>query len=302
MQAWCSHPEVSGELDALITVAFLTDLRQETAASVTYLVNRLVQRRSQLPSRLRVLDLCTGTGCIPLLFHDELYSAIAKHPRLELLGIDLSKDAVRLARLNWQEQLKDQTNVRGEKSPRVQSLERTNFMRANVLARVASDENPTTPSVEGLLSDASASGEVRSEWDILTCNPPYISPRAFNHTTARSVRNFEPKLALVPAERPGLSDDEAGDMFYPRLLEIADFVRAKIVLFEVADLEQAQRVAEMVVSRNAFERVEIWRDDPSQVNDHHDHTGDLKCVRLRGEGNGRTVVAWRAEGLDWLGE
>lgn len=56
---------------------FFSDLpvrRQGTAASVTRLVNLLSSNAQSLPSALRVLDLCTGTACIPLLFHHEFYS------------------------------------------------------------------------------------------------------------------------------------------------------------------------------------------------------------------------------------
>ncbi|KAE9965694.1 hypothetical protein EG328_009475 [Venturia inaequalis] len=85
-----------------------------------------------------------------------------------------------------------------------------------------------------------------TEWDLLICNPPYISPNHFYTTTSRSVRNFEPKLALVPPpSESGLTDEQQGDLFYPRLLHIADKLKSKILLMEVADLSQAERVAAM---------------------------------------------------------
>lgn len=67
-------------------------------------------------------------------------------------------------------------------------------------------------------------------FDILISNPPYISPRQFLSTTARSVREYEPLQALVPPanESDKLSDADVGDMFYPRLLDIAERVQAKV--------------------------------------------------------------------------
>ncbi|MDP3260700.1 MAG: HemK/PrmC family methyltransferase, partial [Thermodesulfovibrionales bacterium] len=51
-----------------------------------------VQRKSK-DSELRILDLCTGSGCLAL--------AIAKHfPDAEVYGTDISKDAIRYANEN----------------------------------------------------------------------------------------------------------------------------------------------------------------------------------------------------------
>src|SRR4051812_39952052 len=72
--------------------------RQETAASVTYLA-QLLRRAQHVPSELRVLDLCTGTGCIPLLFHHEFYAA-RDDVQLRLLGMDISEQAIDLAQHN----------------------------------------------------------------------------------------------------------------------------------------------------------------------------------------------------------
>ncbi|KAJ9630817.1 hypothetical protein H2203_001342 [Taxawa tesnikishii (nom. ined.)] len=144
------------------------------------------------------------------------------------------------------------------------------------------------------------------QWDILISNPPYISPQAFNRTTSRSVRNFEPKLALVPSPQPISSPIDPGDVFYPRLLTIAKAVDAKLVLFEVADLEQAQRVASMVQKEGIWERTEIWRDDPTTSeegwSENVANNGTDDSVLVRGRGNGRSVVASRGEALQWVKE
>lgn len=136
--------------------------------------------------------------------------------------------------------------------------------------------------------------------DMVISNPPYISPDAFNHSTTRSVRNYEPKLALVP-ERSNreLLENDMGDVFYPRLLEIAKELEAKIVMFEVADLGQAQRVAQMAIQQGIWSTVEIWRDQPSEDGEPGDESG-LPGVAIRGLGHGRSVFAWRGEATQWL--
>lgn len=140
----------------------------------------------------------------------------------------------------------------------------------------------------------------RPFWDILISNPPYISPNAFNHTTTRSVRAFEPKTALVPPAGSGISDVEQGDAFYPRLLKIANEVEVQLCLFEVADLDQAIRVAHMVRDSGSWDGVEIWRDCPELADE-----SDEDCLHdgfeVIGQGNGRSVVCWRGRGSEWIG-
>jgi hypothetical protein len=51
--------------------------------------------------------------------------------------------------------------------------------------------------------------------------------------------------------------------------------------------------------------VEIWRDDPGATDCQVEHVeigGKLRQnVRVRGNGNGRSVVAYTAEGIHWRG-
>lgn len=251
--------------------------RQETAASITFLAERLQASRA-LPQRLRILDLCTGTGCIPLLF-EGLFRSSTRVSDLQLLGVDVSSRCVNLARYNG----------------RRCELPQTKFAQADILAKgPGASDSPVTP-LMGLLRERGM-----LHWDILISNPPYISPQAFVHTTTRSVRNFEPKLALVPIST-GHAHANSGDLFYPTLLDIADQVNAKVVLFEVADTDQALRVAHMAQGRNSWQGIEIWRDEPSTINLNSEPIiQDEDGFRTLGRGDGRSVVCWRAEACTWL--
>lgn len=106
------------------------------------------------------------------------------------------------------------------------------------------------------------------------------------------------------------AEPDPGDTFYPRLLELAERVGAQVLLFEVADMEQAIRVARMVLGKGvgAWKGCEIWRDWPAAAGGKVDGGGDGdedgeveavgirgKDVRVRGEGNGRAVLAWRGK-------
>lgn len=141
-------------------------------------------------------------------------------------------------------------------------------------------------------------------WDVLVSNPPYISPSEYWKTTTRSVRGFEPKLALVPpaSHMTRRSAIEPGDEFYPRLLEIAREVEAKVVLFEVADQNQALRVARMARDRNIFDGVEIWRDQPDEPIKGKPKASSRQEFPIVGTGNARSVLCWRNAGASWLGK
>jgi methylase of polypeptide subunit release factors len=272
--------------------------RQETATSVTHLINLLHQNKNKtaLPRHLRLLDLCTGTGCIPLLSY---YEFIHKHHHkaqdLEVVGVDISSPAIDLANKNLQRLVSDGT---------LHPAPNLSFVQADILATKDTEETGLL-SLDTALQQHTAASHKRGNWDILISNPPYISPAAFAHTTTRSVKRYEPLLALVPSLPTSSStpqdvdqatqDQSQGDLFYPRLLSIAADLSVKVVLFEVADLEQAKRVAGMVEKQGIWDGVEIWRDDPS-----YGRTEMEMGIKVLGTGNGRSVVAYRGEGKDWL--
>jgi methylase of polypeptide subunit release factors/DNA-directed RNA polymerase specialized sigma24 family protein len=249
---------------------------------------RLVRDVQRLPGELRVLDLCTGTGCIPLLFHHDLYAA-RTDVELRALGIDVSGGALRLAAHNLQ---------RARRSPVwVGKGDAIGYLQADVLA------NPFADGVHSrrrlAVSTALRHARLPHLWDILISNPPYISPNNYWNTTTRSVRGFEPKLALVPPPQPGSTDAEQADAFYPPILDIASEVEAKLVLLEVADLDQALRVARAARALRIFDGVEIWRDQPDEPADPSPKTAEFPVL---GRGSARSVVCWRGAGAAWLGK
>ncbi len=237
----------------------------------------------ELPTcpQLRILDLCTGTGCIPLLLHAILSPKVSD---LQLLGIDISREAVALANqnLHW--------NIRQIHLRQVAS-EQVRFAQGDIFGDTAIQ---------------------RETWDIVISNPPYISPRSFTRETSRSVRNYEPKSALVPSTKCPMSggdrdtqerDLAVGDAFYPRLLEIAEKVNAKLLLVEVADMEQAKRVVDLAVKGGYWEEHEIWRDWPDQGGTLQRDTLKIsgRTAQIVGQGHGRSVLLSRSDGVMILG-
>lgn len=107
---------------------------------------------------LRILDLCSGTGCIPLLLYHELYPHIGT---LRVSSADISSHCIHTAKENLRS------------------------YGYNSKVRVIQD-NALKPR---LLSTET--------FDLITCNPPYIPLRDFTVSTSKSVKLYEPKLALI---------------------------------------------------------------------------------------------------------
>lgn len=237
--------------------------RWETEAWTTYLASLLARDAERDGGgALCVLDLCTGSGCVGL----GLWKMLAgREGGVRVVGVDSSSRALGWARRN----------------ARVVGAE-VRFVRGDVLA--------TTTEGEEEENDDHWDAE-RLDWDVVTCNPPYVSARDWERVTARSVRAWEPRGALVPRARSGGCDGEDGDVFYPVVVD--KFLRyarrgqvqgrgkrRKWLVMEVGDLEQATRVVRMVVAKlgeagvemqNGDEEeeeergkavVEIWRDWP----------------------------------------
>lgn len=233
--------------------------------------------KATLPSpvvpRFRILDLCSGTGCISLLLHALL-------PRegleLEILGIDISPKAVALAKRNLSH------NIALGNLPRT-ARKQIRFTEADIFC-------------DGFLE--------QGDWDMVISNPPYISPRNFSQDTSRSTRSYEPKIALVPPCSQSLAtkvetasiDVSIGDSFYPRLLEVAERSNAKILLVEVADMAQARRIVAKGLERRYWYQHEIWRDWPDEGVMSETLIGGAP-VKVIGQGHGRSVLAWK-DGLD----
>ena len=224
-------------------------------------------------TELKVLDLCTGTGCIPLL----LYELLApKFPGIEVLGVDISSSAIRLANENLHH------NITRGHLPRT-GLSRVSFLKADVLShKFAKAESKITGPA----------------WDIVISNPPYISQKSFGKDTQRSVRNWEPKLALVPRiiENTTVENSHPEDIFYHRILEVANASKSRVVLMEIGDMEQAIRVSTIAVDIGIWTSVEIWRDwpdnYPEKLTDKEEIFVTQQRIATKGSGNCRSVICW----------
>lgn len=233
---------------------------------------------------LRVLDLCTGTGCIALLLH-ALLAPNFEH--MQILGVDISPTALQLAHKNLAHNM--QLDLLTDRA-----LTQVHFHRADVLG--VGDESERIPTIQQSLREhfprLEISGESTSEFecDILISNPPYISTTDFrNGTTSRSVRRFEPQLALVPPNIPQ-SDMPSGsnveDVFYHRILTLSLQSKAKLTVLECGDIMQARRVVAMYQAMMTDPAIaftmEIWPNAEQDLaaNGIHPHDGS-RCVIIQ---------------------
>ena len=261
----------------------MTTRRPETECYTTRIANLLLAGNKAggqdiSAQSLRIFDLCTGTGCISLLLYSLLFQTF-RH--ISIHGVDISARAINLARKNLQ------LNVAKGNLPS-SAVDQVQFVQADVLC----------PGFVGSSAWKDDPPAHKVEYNILISNPPYISPSGFTKNTTRSVRNWEPRLALVPCTKEVMSTCKRGDDFYPVLLAAATQARCRFVALEVADLEQAKRVASMVRESGKWKGVEIWRDwvDHRNPVESSVNVGNEGRVAVQGEGNGRVVVFWSGEG------
>jgi len=126
----------------------------ETLLDLVLAICRHEQRQPR-----RILDICTGSGCLAL--------ALAKFfPAAEVIGVDISADALDVSRLN---------SARNK-------IDNVTWIQGDALD-MASYKN---------ISD--------SPFDIIVSNPPYVSEAEWSECDP-SVKQFEPKLALIGGEQ-----------------------------------------------------------------------------------------------------
>ena len=119
-----------------------------------HLVETVLELAREVP-RPRIVDVGTGSGCIALALANELKNA-------EVYGVDLSGDALEIARAN---------------AARLQLDGRVRFLRSDVLEALAD----------------------RSDFDFVVSNPPYVGHDEADKVQ-RSVFEFEPRMAVFAGD------------------------------------------------------------------------------------------------------
>ncbi|KAG8983623.1 hypothetical protein FRB90_005866 [Tulasnella sp. 427] len=157
--------------------------RPETEDWVTRLTGIISSSETPSNGSLSVLDICTGTGCIPLLL-----TSTSRVP-ISAVGVDISDSATALAKENVAD---------ASLSERIRILKGDLF--DDTLARTVLSHTPS-----------------QGGFDVITSNPPYIPQEEYDKLPP-SVKQHEDRLALLgDREGSGATD---GLSFYRRIVDL----------------------------------------------------------------------------------
>lgn len=157
--------------------------RPETAFIFEKLAERILAARDRIARPLTVLDLCTGSGCIPLLLSSLLGNTLGA-----AYGVDINPHAIALSR--------DNIASVGDRNVQV--------LQADILS----------PTFVSDLRERIGGVPI----DIITSNPPYIPLEEWEALPA-SVKEYEDRLALVGGPVSGIGD---GVAFYAHIAKLAE--------------------------------------------------------------------------------
>ena len=145
-----------------------------------------ISQDSPAGRRLRMLDLCTGSGCIA-------WTMALENPDAEVVAVDISDAALEVAS---SQDFSDELSRTGAEAPV--------FVKADVLAAVPAD------------------GPFAEEFDIILSNPPYVmdKEKALMRT---NVLHHEPHLALFVSDDDPLIFYRAVARWASRLLSSSGF-------------------------------------------------------------------------------
>jgi len=121
--------------------------------------------------KIIIIDVGTGSGCIPITLLKELKKGHFKNSRIKTLGTDISSQALEIAKKNSDNLKTDQKN---------------DFLEGNLLK----------PALERYLE------YLKNAQIAITANLPYLSQKVYENCP-KSVLDFEPKEALL-ADSDGL--------------------------------------------------------------------------------------------------
>lgn len=171
---------------------------------------------------MRILDLCTGSGCI-------LLSLLQYSNDCAGVGVDLSAQALAVAGENYE-------RLRGKRS----EME-ANFLEGDLFDALKRERPLECGGIDG----------PEGRYDIIVSNPPYIETDVIG-TLMPEVREHEPVMAL-DGGADGLS-------FYRRIVQGAgDYLKRGGMLFFEIGCEQAASVRE-IMEKAGFQEIEVVKD------------------------------------------
>lgn len=173
----------------------------------------------------RILDMCTGSGCI-------LLSLLYYSNDCEGVGADISEEALAVASDNAGRLAMDDTfdmlfNMGGHDVRKHIDMEKIEFVQSNLF------------------------NDVKGKFDVIVSNPPYIRSDVIP-TLMEEVRDYEPMLAL--------DGHEDGLFFYREIISKAkDYLNPEGQLYFEIGYDQGEAVSNLMKAAG-FKEVEVVQD------------------------------------------
>jgi len=181
------------------------------------------ESKEQRADRIRVLDLCTGSGAVAIALKSEM-------PTLEVHASDISAEALEIAKAN---------------ANRLLPADSIHFYHGDLYTAL-----PPPPSVKFLLTPWNSVEKILNSYSLIVSNPPYI-PTEEIKTLSAEVQN-EPRIAL-DGGKSGLEIIERIINGAPEYLE-----RGGALLME-ADPRQMKEIT-FLLEKRGFSEIIIIKD------------------------------------------
>lgn len=209
--------------------------RQDTETLVELVLAEQTGARQDWQEK-RILDLCTGSGCIAI-------SLMAKGSFFNVTAADLSENALQVAKKNAEGLLEDTEIVAENWGEEVWGEGTSGEKKAGRNYR-------KLKLCKGDLFQALEPGD---KFDILVSNPPYI-PTSMIRELQPEVRDYEPAMAL-----DGCSD---GKEFYRRIAgEAKNWLNPGAAVYLEIGYDQGEAVCQFL-RQNGFKNIKVVKDLP----------------------------------------
>jgi release factor glutamine methyltransferase len=182
---------------------------------------KLIQMTKKHPEPLKILEFCTGTGCISISLALELNASMVCN--------DVSLRAIALAARNAKRFGADLHLVKGDMF----------------------DSQTLDAIIQSSLSIDGKRG-----FDMIVANPPYISPSEYERLD-RTVKNWEDKRALLANDTSGVKFYNYIAQIAPLLLNDNHFASIPKILVETGH-DQAHLVKQ--IFGREYSKIDVWKD------------------------------------------
>lgn len=188
----------------------------------------------------KLLDLCTGSGCIAL-------SLALLGEFEEIIATDLSKEALAVAKQNMKQLFFEER--RGSSARKVKSIE--DKKQEDGIGYIKFSDN-SYQKIQLLQGDLFEAILMDCRFDVIVSNPPYIETKICE-TLMPEVREHEPRMAL--------DGHEDGLYFYRKIIEQAkNYLEDGGWLFFEIGYNQGKAVKELLKVQKAYEQIQVKKD------------------------------------------